>query len=430
MLDLKRIRADPEAVKNAAAAKGEGCDIDRILDLDSRRREILQKVEALKTERNRGSKEIGEKKRAGEDTSGLEARMRSLGEEVKTLDAEVAHVAKERDELLAWVPNVPAPDVPVGDESANVEVRSWGEKKSFDFEPKAHWDIGEELGIVDLKRASKVSGTGFTLFKGQGAQLERALITFMLDVHTKEHGYEEVSPPYMVTRDCMFSTGQLPKLEEDMYKTPSHSGGDDLFLIPTAEVPLTNLHRGEIIPGAKLPVAYTSYTACFRREAGAYGRDTRGMIRVHQFDKVEMVRFTRPESSCEELELLVSHAETILQRLGLHYRVMKLASGDLSFAATKCYDLEVWAPGVARYLEVSSCSNFEDFQARRANIRFRDPETKAVRFVHTLNGSGVALPRVFIALVETHQQADGSVVLPEALRPYMGGIGTLGPAAR
>ena len=429
MLNLKRIRENPEAVRQAAAAKGEKCDIGRILELDAKRRELLQKVEALKSERKKGSKEVGQKKRNGEDTSELEARMRSMGDEVKKLDAEVADVTKQRDDLLAWVPNVPAPDVPVGDESANVEVRSWGEKKSYDFEPVPHWDLGRKLGILDPERASKISGTGFALFRGAGARLERALVSFMLDVHTNEHGYEEILPPYMVTRDCMFGTGQLPKLEEEMYGVPARGSGDDLFLIPTAEVPVTNLHRGEIIPGAKLPIAYTAYTACFRREAGAYGRDTRGMIRVHQFDKVEMVRFTTPEKSAEELELLVSHAEAILQKLGLHYRVVKLASGDLSFAAAKCYDLEVWAPGVGRYLEVSSCSNFGDFQARRAGIRYRDPETKKVGFVHTLNGSGVALPRAFVALVETCQQADGSVVVPEALRPYMGGIERLEPVA-
>ncbi|MHC4202221.1 MAG: serine--tRNA ligase, partial [Planctomycetota bacterium] len=335
---MKRIRDDPEAVKAAAAAKGESPDIDGILERDATRRELLRKVERLKAERNAGSKEVGRLKKAGEDASGVAARMKEIGKEIKGLDAEVAEATARRDELMAWVPNLPAADVPEGaDESANVEVRNWGEKPSFDFEPKAHWDLGSSLGILDLERASKLSGSGFALFRGEGARLERALWSFMLDLHTREHGYTELLPSYLATRECMFGTGQLPKLEEDMY----HTGADDLFLIPTAEVPLTNYHRGEIIPGATLPLAYTAYTACFRREAGAYGRDTRGMIRIHQFDKVEMVRFVAPEKSYEELELLVTHAEEVLKRLGLHYRVLKLCAGELSFAASKCYDLEV-----------------------------------------------------------------------------------------
>ena len=426
MLDMKRIREDPEAVKAAAAAKGESPDIDGILERDAKRRELLRKVEHLKAERNSGSKEVGRLKKAGEDASRVAGRMKEIGREVKELDAEVAEATARRDELMAWVPNVPAPDVPEGaDESANVEVRSWGRKPSFDFEPEAHWELGSSLGILDLERASKLSGSGFALFRGEGARLERALWSFMLDLHTREHGYTELLPSYLATRECMFGTGQLPKLEDDMYRVE----GDDLFLIPTAEVPLTNYHRGEIIPGAQLPLAYTAYTACFRREAGAYGRETRGMIRIHQFDKVEMVRFVAPEKSYEELELLVTHAEEVLRRLGLHYRVMKLCAGELSFAASKCYDLEVWAPGVGRYLEVSSCSNFEDFQARRSGIRYRDPETKSVGFVHTLNGSGVALPRTLIAILETFQEEDGSVTIPEVLRPYMGGLDRLGPAS-
>ncbi len=424
MLDIKRIRENPDAVKAAVSAKHEKADVDRILDLDARRREALKRVEGLKAERNAGSKDIGRRKKAGEDTSDLQARVRAMGEEIKSLDAEVAEVTGERDRLMAWVPNVPAPDVPVGeDESANEVVREWGEKPEFAFEPKPHWDLGGTLGVIDLERAAKVSGAGFTLFRGLGARLERALWSFMLDLHTGEHGYTELLPPYLVNRDCMFGTGQLPKLEEDMYGL----GEDGLFLIPTAEVPVTNYHRGEILPGAELPLAYAAYTACFRREAGAYGRDTRGMIRIHQFDKVEMVRFVRPETSYDELELLLTHAEEVLKRLGLHYRVLKLCTGDLSFAAAKCYDIEVWAPGVGRYLEVSSCSNFEDFQARRANIRFRDPESRAVGFVHTLNGSGVALPRAFVAILETFQREDGSVTMPEVLRPYMGGVERIEP---
>jgi seryl-tRNA synthetase len=424
LLDIKRIREEPDAVKAAAAAKNEKADVDRILELDGKRREALKRVEGLKAERNAGSKDIGRRKKAGEETSDLQTRIRAIGEEIKAIDSTVAAVTEERDALMAWVPNVPAADVPVGkDESANEVMREWGEKPEFAFEPKAHWDIGAELGVIDLERASKISGAGFTLFRGAGARLERALWSFMLDLHTTEHGYVELLPPYLANRDSMFGTGQIPKLEEDMYGLPE----DGLFLIPTAEVPVTNYHAGEIIPGAELPLCYTAYTACFRREAGAYGRDTRGMIRVHQFDKVEMVRFVRPETSYDELEKLVAHAEVVLKRLGLHYRVLKLCTGDLSFAAAKCYDIEVWAPGVGRYLEVSSCSNFEDFQARRASIRFRDPENKSVGFVHTLNGSGVALPRAFVAILETFQHEDGSVTIPEALRPYMGGVETLKP---
>jgi seryl-tRNA synthetase len=425
VLDIKRIREEPEAVKAAAASKNDKADVDRILELDGKRREALTRVEGLKAERNAGSKDIGRRRKAGEDTAELQTRIRAIGEEIKAIDSTVAAVTEERDALMAWVPNVPAADVPVGaDESANELVREWGEKPEYAFEPKAHWDIGSELGVIDLERAAKVSGAGFTLFRGAGARLERALLNFMLDLHTSEHGYTEMLPPYLVNRECMFGTGQIPKLEEDMYALSE----DGLFLIPTAEVPVTNDHAGEIIPGAELPIAYAAYTACFRREAGAHGRDTRGMIRVHQFDKVEMVRFVRPETSYDELEKLVGHAEEVLKRLDLHYRVLRLCTGDLSFAAAKCYDLEVWAPGVGRYLEVSSCSNFEDFQARRANIRFRDPESKSVRFVHTLNGSGVALPRAFVAILETFQREDGSVTIPDVLRPYMGGLEVIEPA--
>jgi len=430
MLDIRRIRDDPEAVKAAAVAKNEKADVDRILELDTKRREALKRVEALKAERNASSKDIGKRRKAGEDTADLQARVREIGTEIKALDAEVAETTSERDELMSWVPNVPAADVPVGeDESANELVREWGEKPEFAFQPKPHWDLGAELGVLDLERAAKISGAGFTLFRGAGARLERALWSFMLDLHVTEHGYTELLPPFLANRGSMFGTGQIPKLEDDMYSL----GEDGLFLIPTAEVPVTNYHAGEILPGASLPLAYTAYTACFRREAGAAGRDTRGMIRVHQFDKVEMVRLVRPETSYDELEKLLSHAEEVLKRLGLHYRVVKLCTGDLSFAAAKCYDIEVWAPGVGRYLEVSSCSNFEDFQARRAKIRFRDPETKSVGFVHTLNASGVALPRAFAAILETFQREDGSVIIPEVLRPYMGGlevIEPLGPPAK
>jgi seryl-tRNA synthetase len=424
VLDIKRIRENTEQVKAAAAAKRARVDIDRILERDDQRRELLSRVEALKAERNAGSKEVGRLKKAGEDSSDLEARMRAIGEEIKGFDAEVTTVTAERDHLMAYVPNVPAADVPEGDDaSGNVEVRSHGEKPSFAFEPKPHWDIGADLGILDQERAAKISGGGFILFRGLGARLERALYSFMLDLHTTEHGYTELLPPYLVNRASMFGTGQLPKLEEDMYRLEA----DDLFLIPTAEVPVTNIHADEKLPGGELPVTYAAYTACFRREAGAYGKDTRGIVRVHQFDKVELVRFVHPQKSYDELEILLSHAEEVLKRLGLHYRVLKLCSGDMSFAAAKCYDIEVWAPGVGRYLEVSSCSNFEDFQARRANIRYKDPETKKVAFVHTLNGSGTALPRALIAILENYQREDGSVVIPEPLRPYMGGVEKIGP---
>lgn len=431
MLDLKRIRENPGAVKAGAAAKGAACDIDGIIRLDDQRRAYLTEAEAAKGLRNQCSKEIGARRKSGEDTSAVQEEVRELGVKIKDLDAKAKDLTVERDRLLEWVPNPPAEGVPQGrGEEDNVEVRAWGVKPSFDFEPKPHWEIGAELGIIDLDRASKLAGAHWVLFRGAGARLERALWSFMLDLHTSEHGYEEVLPPYLVSRECMFGTGQLPKLEEDMYRLAE----DDLFLIPTAEVPVTNLHRGETIPGAMLPVRYCAYTACFRREAGAYGRQTRGMARIHQFDKVELVRFTTPERSYEELELLVTHAEEVLRRLGLHYRVVELCTGELSFAAAKCYDIEVWAPGVGRYLEVSSCSNFEDFQARRAGIRYRDPKTNSLGYCHTLNGSGVALPRVFIAVVEAFQEKDGSVRVPEVLRPYMGGVERIstpagGPAA-
>ena len=426
MLDIKRIRENPDQVKKAAAAKRAVVDIDRIVELDATRREGLARVEALKAERNAGSKEVGKLKKSGRDASELQARMKAIGEEIKELDAKVADATTERDSLMAYVPNVPAPDVPEGEDAeGNVEVSAHGAKPEFEFEPRPHWDIGAALGILDQERAARISGGGFILFKGLGARLERALWSFMLDLHTGEHGYTEVFPPYLVNRDAMFGTGQLPKLEEDMYRLEA----DDMFLIPTAEVPVTNMHRQEIIPGGELPVTYTAYTACFRREAGAYGRDTRGIVRVHQFDKVELVRFVKPEKSYDELEVLLGHAENVLKRLGLHYRVMKLCAGDMSFCAAKCYDIEVWAPGVGRYLEVSSCSNFEDFQARRANIRYRDPETRKVSHVHTLNGSGTALPRAMIAILENYQQKDGSVVIPEPLRPYMGGAEKIEPVA-
>ncbi len=427
MLDLSFIRKNTEEVRRAIREKHEVVDIDHLLKLDAERRELIYQSEALRKQLNEGSKRISQLKRqvvvgkeAGEpkELSTLVEEMRTLSDKIKDLEKRLDQLTPEMDALLLRIPNVPAADVPRGeDASGNVVVRTWGKRKEFAFQPKPHWELGASLGILDLERGAKICGSGFPLFKGTGARLERALFNFMLDLHTKKHGYQEVFPPFLVNRASMTGTGQLPKMEEDMYRTSE----DDLFLVPTAEVPVTNLHRDEILGFNQLPIYYTAYTACFRREAGAYGKDTRGIIRVNQFDKVELVKFVRPETSYEELERLVNDAEEVLQLLGLEYRVAKLCTGDMSFASSKTYDLEAWAPGVEKWLEVSSCSNFEDFQARRINIRFRD-ELGKVRFVHTLNGSGVALPRTLIAILENYQQEDGSVIIPEALRPYMGEI--------
>ena len=421
MLDLRFIRDNVEVVGKAAADKGERVDLEALLTADARRRELLQKVEALRHERNAASRQVNELKKRGEDTSAVITRVRAISQESKALERELSEVRARLEELLLTVPNVPAPDVPVGVTDAdNLEVRRWGELSRFEFEPRAHWDIGRELDILDFERAAKMTGSNFALFKGAGARLVRALYNFMLDLHVREHGFTEILPPFLVNRAAMIGTGQLPKLEEDMY----HLDADDFFLIPTAEVPVTNLYRDEILSHRDLPIYHTAYTACFRREAGSYGRDTRALLRVHQFDKVEMVKFVRPETSGEELESLLGCAEAVMKHLRLHYRVMKLCTGELGFAASKCYDIEAYAPGVDRWLEVSSCSNFEEFQARRANIRFRDADGK-VRFVHTLNGSGVALPRIVACLLETYQQEDGSVRLPACLTPYMGGMDTI-----
>ncbi len=422
MHDIKRIREQTEAVRAGLRAKGVEPDLDGILALDQRRRECLAEAEALKNERNVVSKEIGRLKKSGADTAERQAAMRAIGEKIERLDAEAAAAEAERDRLLLRIPNTPHGSVPVGaDVSGNRVVRSWGAIPRFDFAPKSHVEIGAHLRLFDFERATRLTGAGFPLFTGLGARLERALIQFMLDLHTTRHGYTEISPPFVVNSASMTGTGQLPKMAEDMYHIPS----DDLWLIPTAEVPVTNLYRDEIIT-QKLPIYLTAYTPCFRREAGAAGRETRGLIRVHQFDKVEMVKFVEPETSYDELEKLVANAETVLQTLGLAYRVLMLCTGDLSFAAAKCYDLELWAPGQNGWLEVSSCSNFEDFQARRAGIRYRTGEGK-VRFVHTLNGSGVALARLVVAILEQCQQADGSVTVPEALRPYLGGLTRMTP---
>ena len=418
MLDINIIRNDIEKVKQAIVNKNETTSLDSFQELDSRRKALLIECDELRNKRNITSHKISELKSKKKDAAELIQEMKGVSDKIKQLEAEAKTFRDDLDSLLIRIPNIPADDVPVGkDPTSNVMVKSWGEKKAFSFTPLPHWELGKELDILDFERAAKISGAGFTLYKGAGARLERALYNFMLDLHTQEHGYIEVLPPYLVNRTSMTGTGQLPKLEEDMYRLPD----DDLFLIPTAEVPVTNIHANEILSNKDLPILYATYTACFRREAGSYGKDTRGMIRVHQFNKVELVKFVRPETSYDELESLLSVSEKVLQLLGLKYQVVKLCTGDLSFAAAKCYDIEVWSPGVDKFLEVSSCSNFEDFQARRSNIRFRDDEGN-LQFVHTLNGSGVALPRTMIALIETYQREDGTVEIPDVLKPYMNGL--------
>lgn len=416
MLDPKRLREQEEVVRNALAARRSTVDLEAILAVDRERRALLTEVEALKNKRNVVSKEIGQRKKAGEDITAIQLEMRQVGDRIAQIDQQVAGLEERFNQALLTIPNIPHASTPVGSTAEdNPVVRQWGEIRPFAYPAQPHWDIGARLGILDFERAAKIAGAGFTCFVGDGARLERALISFMLDLHTREHGYTEISPPFIVNTASMTGTGQLPKMREDMY----HVVADDLWLVPTAEVPVTNLFRDEILT-RPLPVYLTAYTPCFRREAGAAGRDTRGMIRVHQFDKVELVKFVAPETSYDELEKLVVNAETVLQRLGLPYRVIQLCTGDISFAAAKCYDIELWAPGQNGWLEVSSCSNFEDFQARRAGIRYRKPDGKTA-FVHTLNGSGVALARLMVAILENGLQADGSVLLPEAIRGYMGG---------
>ncbi len=419
MLDLKILRQEPERLTRALADRGAAVDVGRLQALEQRRRELLTAVEQKKAERNAASKRIGEVKRAGGDATEAQQAVRGLGEEIAALDREVAATVAELDALWLTVPNLPHPGCPVGsDESANPELRRWGSPPAFDFTPRPHWELGERLGILDFERAVRLSGARFAVLWGAGARLERALIDFMLDLHTREHGYTEVLPPFLVNAASMTATGQLPKFEEDLFACRD----DDLYLIPTAEVPVTNLHRDEILAEGSLPRRYCAYTPCFRREAGSHGKDTRGLIRQHQFDKVELVRFEEPERSYEALEELTGHAEQVLQRLELPYRVIELCTGDLGFSAARTYDLEVWLPAQGRYREVSSCSCFEDFQARRARIRYRVAGQKKPRLVHTLNGSGLAVGRTLVALLENHQQADGSVRIPEALRPYMRGL--------
>ncbi len=415
MLDLEFIRKNPDIVKATVRNKDSKVSVDEVLSLDTQRRETIVRLDNLRNERNKASDEIARLKKDKKDADALIKRMKSVGDEVKKLEAGLKETEEKLDKLLIWIPNVPAADVPVGTSpESNAEIRHWGQRKEFSFIPKPHWEIAEKQGILAQDRAAKMSGSGFILFTGLGAKLERALINFMIDLHTQKHGYQEVSPPFMVNRASMFATGQLPKLEQDMYATKD----DDLFLIPTAEVPLTNIWRDSVMDADKLPVYYVAYTPCFRREAGSYGKETRGITRVHQFDKVEMVKYTHPDTSFDELEKLVVNAEEVLQLLGLEYRVVKLCTGEMSFSAAKTYDIEAWAPGMGQYLEVSSCGNFTDFQARRANIKFRDKDGK-LRFVHTLNGSGLALPRTMICLLETYQKADGTVEIPEVLKPYI-----------
>ena len=422
MFDIKLIRENPDRVREGLKTRHSPVDLSAVLVLDERRRAAITEGDRLKNERNAVSKKIGELKKAGQDTAEIQRQTREMGERIAALDVEIRGIEEEQGALLLAIPNLPHESVPVGeDATANEVARVWGEKREFAFKPKDHVALGEALGLFDFERAARMSGAGFPLFIGAGARLERALIQFMLDLHTTRHGYTEVSPPHVVTTATMTGTGQLPKMAEDMYHVP----GDDLWLIPTAEVPVTNLYREEILRDP-LPIKLVAHTPCFRREAGSAGKETRGLIRVHQFDKVEMVRFVAPSTSYEALEEVVGDAEDVLQALGLTYRVLRLCSGDMSFAAAKCYDLELWAPGFGGWLEVSSCSNFEAFQARRAGIRFKNAQGKT-EFVHTLNGSGVALPRLVVAILENGQREDGSVVLPEALRPYMGGIERLEP---
>ena len=419
MLDIKRIRMNPEEVKDALGKRNGNYPVDEVLKLDSERRNILTQVEEMKAKQNTMSKEIPKLKKEGKDASSVLEEMKTLSENVKELDLKVKEIDVELKDMLLHIPNTPHESVVEGESDAdNVEIRKWMEPTEFEFEPEAHWDLGVNLDVLDFERASKITGARFTIFKGLGAKLERALIAFMLDLHTAEHGYSEISPPFMVNRNSMTGTGQLPKFEEDAFHIPSK----DYFLVPTAEVPLTNMYRDEILDEKSLPMYFTGYTPCFRQEAGSAGRDTRGLIRNHQFDKVELVKLSLPEDSYEELEKLTANAEEVLKRLELPYRVVSLSTGDLGFSAAKTYDLEVWMPSYNRYVEISSCSNFEDFQARRANLRFRREDNKKVEYVHTLNGSGLAVGRTLAAIMENYQNEDGTITIPNALRPYLGGL--------
>ncbi|MFA5088693.1 MAG: serine--tRNA ligase [Candidatus Omnitrophota bacterium] len=418
MLDIKFIRENVELAQKGLAAKNAKLNLEELLQLDQRRREIVGKLDDLRAQKNQANDEIGRLVAQKKDPQAKISGMKKISEQVDEWESQAKALESELERILLGVPNLPHDSVPVGGADKNKIVKDWGEIRKFNFTPKSHIELAEALDIIDFKRAAKLSGSNFILFKKEGALLERALINFMLDLHTREHGYNEIFPPFLVNRASMTGTGQLPKMEEDMYRLEQ----EDLFLIPTAEVPVTNIHRDEVLREEDLPILYTAYTACFRREAGSYGKETRGMIRVHQFDKVELVKFVRPQSSYDELEKLVCNAERVFQLLGLPYRVLLLASGDLSFAAAKCYDIEAYAPGTEKWLEVSSCSNFEDFQARRANIRFKGKEMKKPAWVHTLNGSGVALARAVVAILENYQTEEGDVLIPEVLQPYMHGL--------
>lgn len=421
MLDLKKIRNNPEEIKKQLINRGEDfdlSDIDKVISLDEKRRKILVEVESLKNKRNQDSSEIAKLKRNGGNADTLVTEMKEVSDKIKQYDVQLSEVNDKIEYIMLRIPNIPNPAVPEGKtDEDNVEIRRWSEPTKFDFEPKAHWDIGTDLNILDFERGGKVSGSRFTFYRGLGARLERAVITYYLDFHTEKHGYEELFPPYMVNRTSMIGTGQLPKFEEDAFRVANN----DFFLIPTAEVPVTNFYRNEVLKGEDLPIKHVAYSACFRAEAGSAGRDTRGIIRQHQFNKVEMVKFTKPEQSYEELEKLTNDAEDVLKGLKLPYRVVRICKGDLGFTAALKYDIEVWMPSYNRYVEISSCSNFEDFQARRANIKYKETPKDKPKYVHTLNGSGVAIGRTVAAILENYQQADGSVVIPELLRPYMGG---------
>jgi seryl-tRNA synthetase len=419
MLDARFIRDHIEEVRERLSLRGQAIDLDQFVLIDGERRKTIQEWERLRALQKKVSDEVSKKRREGQDASELIAEMKKVSQEIKELDKVVEEKEKALLEFLLVIPNLPHASVPPGtDSSENKEVKRWGEPPKFDFEPKPHWDLGEELGILDFKNGAKITGARFTLYWDLGAKLERALINFMLDLHTREHGYREVLPPFMVNRTTMTGTGQLPKFEDELFKVE----GTDYFLIPTAEVPITNIHQDEVLEEDNLPLYYTAYTPCFRKEAGSYGKDTRGLIRQHQFNKVELVKFTKPENSYDELEKLLSNAEEVLKRLKIHYRVVNLCAGDLGFSASKTYDIEVWLPGLNTFKEISSCSNFEDFQARRAKIRYRISGKSKTEYVHTLNGSGLAVGRTLVAILENYQQPDGNVIIPEVLRPYLNGV--------
>ena len=425
MLDIKYLRENIDFVAGKMRERGQAMNLERFIALDSKRRDVIQEVEGLRSERNTASKRIGEKKKKGEDAAELMTRTGEMSNRIRELDVTLKQTDDELQAILMTLPNVPHESVCLGKGAEdNPVVRVWGEKRRFSFTPRPHWEIGENLNILDFARGAKITGARFTLYRGLGARLERAIINFMLDLHTREHGYTEMLTPFMVNRESMTGTGQLPKFEEDLFRIDKV----DYFLIPTAEVPVTNIHRDEILNEQELPIRYAAYSPCFRAEAGSYGKDTRGLIRQHQFNKVELVKFSKPEDSYEQLETLTLNAEEVLKRLEIPYRVVSLCTADLGFSSAKTYDIEAWLPGQDAYREISSCSNFEEFQARRASIRFRRQESGRVEFVHTINGSGLAVGRTLVAILENHQQADGSVEIPAALRPYMGGVDRI-PAA-